>query len=61
MENFPVAPGDPRRYFSLGYDYRGNTCIMSLPNGIAVICLASEHPVLAEKLTVISVDFKVSS
>ncbi len=54
------AAGDPRRYFELGYTIGGlHTCIMKSPNGIAVICLAPDHPVLAQGLKITSIDFKV--
>lgn len=53
------SPGDPRRYFSLCYDSRRHSCVMALPNGIAVISLAPLHPILAKRLTVSTVDFKV--
>lgn len=52
-------PGDPRRYFSVGFDPRAHACVLSHMNGIAVVCLAPSHPVLQRGLTVATVDFKV--
>jgi hypothetical protein len=52
-------PGDPRRYFNVGFDPRAHACVLSHMNGIAVVCLAPAHPVLQRGLTVATVDFKV--
>jgi hypothetical protein len=54
-----VSPGDPRRYFTLGFDPRSHSCVLRHMNGIAVICLAPGHPVLKRGLRVKSIDFKV--
>ena len=54
-----VAPGDPRRYFSVRYDINRHTCVLLHLNGIAVACLSPGHPVVANKLEVSAVDFKV--
>jgi hypothetical protein len=54
-------PGDPKRYFSVRYDAIRHTCVLLHLNGIAVACLAPGHPVLAQRLDVMAVDFKVGA
>ena len=54
-------PGDPRRYFKIAYDPRADAALLIHGNGIAVCCLAKEHPVLARGLEVTHVDFTATS
>jgi len=53
----PPAPGDPARYFDLGFDPRAHACLLRHLNGIAVVCLAPNHPVLFKNLGVRTVTF----
>lgn len=53
------APGDPSRYFDVRFDKERQTCVLLHRNGIAVCCLAPEHPVLRDNLRITAVDFRV--
>mmetsp|Transcript_44429 Transcript_44429/g.87435 ORF Transcript_44429/g.87435 Transcript_44429/m.87435 type:complete len:266 (+) Transcript_44429:50-847(+) len=59
FQEHAVAPGDPRRYFTLGFAPRTHACVLRHVNGIAAVCLASGHPVLKRSLQIKRVDFKI--